>query len=194
MLSASLTMLGSAVVVPENLTDFFVASAGVAGALIGLLFVVMTVSEPRFAQDEEAAPIHRVRASAALTSFMNALTVSLFALVPGSKLGTATIVVAVAGLMFVGATLLSLFRQQVLVLSRRHETIFLVVLAVVLIAQIWFAVRLRQNPEDGDLAVDIAMLVVACFLIGIYRAWDLVGGPSFDLGREVRTLLTDKKS
>jgi hypothetical protein len=27
------------------------------------------------------------------------------------------------------------------------------------------------------------------FLIGVYRAWDLVGGPSFDVGREVRSIL-----
>ena len=175
--------------VPESIHEFFAASAGVAGALIGLLFVAISVAAERLARDKAGAPVHRIRAGAALTAFTNALTVSLFALVPGQKIGPTTVAVAAAGLIFIAAALLSLVRLRQVRWSTARDVLFMVGLAVMFVIQLLQGIAIIAHPDNPGAVSTIAILVIVCFLIGIARSWELIGGPSFGIRHEVTALV-----
>jgi hypothetical protein len=176
------------------LHDFFLGSAGVAGALIGLLFVAISVSGERLASRENASQILRIRAYAALTGFINALVVSLFALIPDGGIGTTSVVVAIIGLLFVMAALLSLIRVRHLRWATWRDALFLVGQSIVFVLQLIYGAELRGPSGNPGAANGIAFLVVACFLVGISRAWELIGGPSIGFTQEVVALVRDVES
>ena len=174
--------------VPADLETFFATCAGVAGALIGLLFVAMSVSADRLARAEAASQVSRIRADAALISFTNSLTVSLFALLPGDKIGYTAAIVGFLDIMFVAGSVLSLIRVRQKHLALR-DAAFVIGLVVVFVLQLISGIQVMQRPAFADGVETIGILVICCFLVGISRAWELIGGPSIGFSHEVALMV-----
>ena len=170
------------------MNDFFTASASVAGALIGLLFVAISVASDRL-RAERDGQVHRIRAVAALTAFTNSLSVSLFSLIPGHKIGPTAISVAAVGLTFVVASLLSLIRLRQVRWATVRDALFLVGLVFLFVDQLITGIDVTAHPGNSGDVDTIAILVVVCFLLGIARSWELIGGPSIGIRKEVAAMV-----
>jgi hypothetical protein len=120
-------------VIPDAFHDFFVASAGVGGALVGLLFVAISVTQERLAKEGES-----------------------------QEHG-----------------------------ARPRDTLFLVAQTVLFVIQLIAGISAVSGTVDVSSTRTIAILVIVSFLIGIARAWELIGGPEIGLFHELRLLGRD---
>jgi hypothetical protein len=154
--------------------DLFVAIAGAAGALTGLLFGALSVApRPRLGQQPDV--IRQVRAGAALLGFTNALAVSLFGLVPHNEIGYPAVVVGVGGLLFTLGGLRSILADPAARRRIRSQLALIVLLLGVFGFEIGAGINSILTPHT-DAPIDvIGNVLAASLLIGVARSWELVG-------------------
>jgi hypothetical protein len=103
------------------------------------------------------------------------------------------VIVSVIGIAFVIASLLSVARIYGSELRSMRDALFLVGMIAVFVVQLQQGLRVANHPRDGGSVQMIGVLVIVCFLIGIGRSWELVGGPEIGIGREVGKLVRPKR-
>ena len=177
--------------VPAEFADFFVACAGVAGALIGLLFVAISVA-PQWSDAEHRTQLD-VRAGVAFSALTDALVLSLFAIIPGVNLG---LVAVVAGGAATGSCLaLGLVVLRAPDLEHRGRQLRLMAAqGVVFVLQIVAGARLLADPHDASNVRELATITVVLFLIGIGRAWQLLGARDTGLLTVVRQAIAERNA
>jgi hypothetical protein len=67
--------------------------------------------------------------------------------------------------------------------------VFLIGLVILFVYQLVAGINLLLQPSDPGAVDTIGILVVACFLIGVSRSWELIGGPSIDYREEFAALI-----
>lgn len=161
-------------VVPADFHDFFASSTSVAGALIGLLFVAISVRPAEVARSADI--IGRLRPTAALSALLDALLVSMFALLPRARFGEIAAVLGGLGLLSTLMLLALLARSARGARSRRAASALLVVAQGGAYAtQLLSGIRLAIDVDDVG-QVDLqAILVAVFFVFGIARAWEFIG-------------------
>jgi len=95
---------------------------------------------------------------------------------------------ALVGLLFVAASLLSLFRLRGRHNSGPRDALFLAGQATAFIVQLIAGISALGYREDVSATRSVAIIVIVSFLIGIARAWELIGGPDIGLFHELKLL------
>jgi len=174
-------------VVPVSFHDFFGGCASVAGALIGLLFVAISVSPEKLSGDHARAE-HQVRAAAAFSALISTLVIALVALLPGASLGEAGTIVAAAGLATtVGLCLLLLREHQERI--RPTDVTMLVILLALYGLQLANALQLDGSPRNVSDVSQQGVLLIGFFIFGIVRSWQLVGARDISLTSTVAAVI-----
>jgi hypothetical protein len=162
-------------VVPLDLHEFFSACATVAGALIGLLFVAISVAPEKLSDAYENVE-HQIRAGAAFTALVSTLIVSLFALIPRVDEAETVWIVACVGLAATLGLLIFFLRSR-----DRQEKFQTGQMVLILVSLTLYSLQLvngilwDRSPHDGNFANFQAEISIVFFIVAIARAWELVG-------------------
>jgi hypothetical protein len=152
-------------VVPSSYASFFDAASQAAGALIGLLFVVIAL-RPGEIVGPRADSASRGLAVSSFTGLVNAFFVSLLGLIPGHNIGIGAAIVAI----------ISLYHTVHLHLGRpgaRHIVVFVASLLSYGI-ELCIAIAFIVHPHDLDLVTYLTFVVIGCFSVALTRAWLLM--------------------
>lgn len=165
--------------VPPQFANFFLASAGAGAALVGLLFVAVSIAPEQIVMAN--APVDRqAMASSSFTALLNAFFISLGALIP-ANLGGITLVLCLTGLvnsLYLAWSLLKERQQRQNILRR----LFLIVASLVIYGyELYCAILLLNEPRNLDSLYALTALILAVYGIGLTRAWQLLGARRFGL-------------
>ncbi len=159
--------------VPASFHEFFSGCATIAGALIGLLFVAVSVAPGKLTGRSVEAD-YQVKAGAAFSALVNTLVIALVALLPGASFSTTILILAAAGVSTTAGLVIVLWREH-RERIRPGAVIMLVALLLLYGLQLANGVELRGSPHSLNLIGNQGGLIIGFFVFAIARAWELVG-------------------
>jgi hypothetical protein len=160
-------MPASVHMVPSVYDAYLAAVATAAAALIGLLFVAVSVRDDTIF-GPNAIPGGEALAITAFTGLVNSFVVSLLGLIPKINIGSPAVIMAVI-------SIIAIARLQ----RRLHAARNLIVSAVTLLAyaaQFALGVLLLLNPHDSDQLINLSFIVFVTLIVSLQRAWSLLRG------------------
>ncbi len=172
--------------VPAAYVGFLTASTQASAALIGLLFVAISLAPDRvFGRQAEA---HRqAQALSAFTALANIFFISFATLIPNTPIGpivTAIALVAVIQTLGLLALVRSWRTQGVL----RRSVLLFFGSAAIYGGELALGIQLWLSPADADALSGLLQVLLGAYAVGLGRAWELLGAPRMGIIASMREL------
>jgi len=160
-------MSASVRMVPTAYDAFLAAIATAGAALIGLLFVAVSVRDDTIF-GPTATPGGEALAITAFTGLVNSFVVSVVGLVPKVNIGEPALIMALVGIT-----------ATVRLDRRLHASRNVIVLALTLLAyaiQFGYGVLLLIKPHDSNQLINLSFIIFLTLVLSLQRAWSLLKG------------------
>jgi hypothetical protein len=178
--------------VAQDFANYFLAIAGATAALIGLLFVAVSVAPESTVRTR--APVERKAiASSAYTALLNPFVISFGALIPQPQQSLGLVEVAMAGLgvldtLFVGRQLAWHPRSR---LNAMRRFVLFAGSLTLYVSEMIDGWRLARSGVQPGVIFPLTYLLLAICVIGMGRAWQLLGARKTGLGSWLSILNDD---
>jgi hypothetical protein len=153
--------------VPSAYDAYLTAIATAAAALIGLLFVAVSVRDDTIF-GPNAIPGGEALAISAFSGLVNSFVVSLLGLIPQVNIGEPAVAMAVL-------SLISTIRLQRRLHYGRSPVVVAITFAAYL-AQLAYGVLLIAHPHDSNDVTNLSYIVFTTLVMSLERAWSLLRG------------------
>jgi len=162
---------------PVAYQPFFTASVAASAALIGLLFVSVSIAPERvFGKEAESG--RQAQALSAFTALANVFFISFGGLMPDVPLGIIVTVVAIPAVLQTLALLRLLGHWRADRTLYRGLLLFLASTSVYG-AELVLGFQLWRTPAGPGAMSGLLDLLLGSYAIGLGRAWELMGAPRY---------------
>ena len=165
-------------VTPE-FQPFFMASVGASAALIGLLFVSVSIAPDRIF-GAESDPRRQAQALSAFSALANVFFISMSSLIPGVLIGLVAMAVAGASTIQLLGLLVRVRRWHADWITAIRGAILFVVSALIYGTELYLGLQLWRRPST-DVLIGLLEVLLGAYAIGLGRAWQLLGAPRLGL-------------
>ena len=154
---------------------FFTASVAASAALIGLLFVSVSIAPERvFGEQSEA--VRQAQALSAFTALSNVFFISMLALIPNVIFGLVVWIVSLPAAVQTVALLRHARRWRQTGIVVRGLVLFLAS-AVIYGYEFALGIQLWRDPKSVGILINLLFVLVGAYAVGLGRAWELLGAP-----------------
>ncbi len=154
--------------VPDSYVTFFAAVTGAAAALIGLLFVSISL-RPDTVFGDAAPERGRNLAASAFTGLVNTFFLAVIALLPSTNIGYPAVFLAVSSLA-------STFRFRGKFSHSRTQQAYLLLSTTAFTFQLVEGVYLIVQPRGNSGVEGLSYFLIGSMVLALGRAWTLLQG------------------